>query len=257
MRNDSRSTTHEAEPAQGRRAGLLMLAVFAGAQLLWFASAVVVSVAFSVGEGPLPLPALVALLVVPTTLAALAAVAGTALVGGGARRGRVARELVFRRRSRDVGLGAAIGFGGLVVTIPAAAVWSSWVGADDATSAVGEAFGGRTLAPATAIAVFLFVWLLAPLGEEVLFRGVLWRALEHWRWNRWVIFAVTGVLFSIAHLELLRTPLLLVISIPVGLARMFTGNLLTSVVAHQANNFLPALALLLITTGGLPAVPGE
>lgn len=67
-----------------------------------------------------------------------------------------------------------------------------------------------------------------------------------------MIFAVTSALFSIAHLELLRTPLLLVISIPVGLARMFTGNLLTSVVAHQANNFLPALALLLLTTGALP-----
>lgn len=252
MRNDSQSTTREASPIRGRRAGLLMLAVFAAAQVVWLASAVVVALLFSVGDGPLPLPALLALLAVPTTLAAVTALIGTALLGGGSRQGRVSRELAFRWSSRDVGLGAAIGFGGLVVTIPAAAFWSSWVGGDDANSALGEAFAGRTLAPATAVAVFLFVWLLAPLGEEVLFRGVLWRALEHWRWNRWLIFAVTSVVFSIAHLELLRTPLLLVISIPVGLARMFTGNLLTSVVAHQANNFLPALALLLITTGALP-----
>ncbi len=63
---------------------------------------------------------------------------------------------------------------------------------------------------------------------------------------------MTSVLFSIAHLELLRTPLLLVLSIPVGLARMFTGNLVASVVAHQTNNFLPAVALLLATTGSLP-----
>jgi membrane protease YdiL (CAAX protease family) len=45
-------------------------------------------------------------------------------------------------------------------------------------------------------------------------------------------------------MELLRTPLLLVVSIPVGLARMLTGNLLASVVVHQVNNLLPALALL-------------
>ncbi|WP_228769586.1 CPBP family intramembrane glutamic endopeptidase [Actinokineospora alba] len=249
-------TTVEAPPARDRRSGLLMLAVFAAAQVVWVVSAVLVLVPFSVGDGPLPLPALVALLVVPTALAAVAAVVGTALLGSGPRPGRVPRELAFRWSPRDVGLGVAIGAGGLVVTIPAAAAWSAWVGADEANSAVGEAFDGRTLAPATAVAVFLVVWLLAPLGEEILFRGVLWRALEHWRWNRWVIFAVTSAVFSIAHMELLRTPLLLVISIPVGLARMFTGNLLTSVIAHQTNNFLPALALLLITTGALPVNPG-
>jgi membrane protease YdiL (CAAX protease family) len=55
------------------------------------------------------------------------------------------------------------------------------------------------------------------------------------------------------HFELLRTPLLVVISIPIGLARMFTGNLFASVVAHQANNFVPALSLLLITLGVVPA----
>jgi uncharacterized protein len=53
------------------------------------------------------------------------------------------------------------------------------------------------------------VWLVAPLSEEVLFRG----ALEHWRWNRWLVFTATSVVFSVAHLELLRTPLLLVLSI--------------------------------------------
>jgi uncharacterized protein len=97
------------------------------------------------------------------------------------------------------------------------------------------------------------VWLLAPLCEEVLFRGALWRAFEHWRWNRWVIFVVTSLAFSVAHLELLRTPLLLVLSIPIGLARLFTGSLLASVVAHQVNNFLPAVGILLATSGLLPA----
>ncbi|QTR04237.1 CPBP family intramembrane metalloprotease, partial [Saccharothrix algeriensis] len=126
----------------------------------------------------------------------------------------------------------------------------AWVGGD-ANSAVGDAFAGRQLGPVAAGVAFLAVWLLAPLGEEVLFRGVLWRALEHWGWNRWVVFAVTTVVFSVAHLELVRTPLLLVLSVPIGLARVFTGNLLASIVAHQVNNFLPAVAVLLTTTGVL------
>jgi membrane protease YdiL (CAAX protease family) len=85
----------------------------------------------------------------------------------------------------------------------------------------------------------------------VLYRGVLWQAMEYWRWNRWVIFGLTTVLFSFAHLELLRTPLLVVISLPIALARLLTGNLLASIVAHQANNFLPAIGLLLITQGAV------
>jgi membrane protease YdiL (CAAX protease family) len=76
--------------------------------------------------------------------------------------------------------------------------------------------------------------------------------MEYWRWNRWVIFGLTTALFSVAHLELLRTPLLVVISLPIALARMLTGNLLASIVAHQANNFLPAVGLLLLTQGLLP-----
>jgi membrane protease YdiL (CAAX protease family) len=96
------------------------------------------------------------------------------------------------------------------------------------------------------------VWLVAPLCEEVLYRGVLWRAMEYWQWNRWVIFGLTTALFSVAHLELLRTPLLVVISLPIALARMLTGNLLAGIVTHQANNFLPAVGLLLITQGLVP-----
>jgi len=43
-----------------------------------------------------------------------------------------------------------------------------------------------------------------------------------------------------------------VITIPIGLARMVTGRLTASVIAHQVNNFLPALGLLLVSLGLLP-----
>lgn len=237
---------------RGGRVGLAALGVFVVAEVVWFAVSVLVLVLFAgdpgTADGRLPVGALVALLVVPTALAALVAVAGVALVGGGPGEGRVGRGLAVRWRPRDVAVGLGFGLGGLLVTIPAAVAWAAWVGGDDANSAVGEAFEGRQLPLAVAIGVFLAVWLLAPIGEEILFRGVLWRALEQWRFNRWVVFAVTSVVFSVAHLELLRTPLLLVLSIPVGLARLVTGNLLAAVVAHQANNFLPAVGLLLLTT---------
>jgi hypothetical protein len=229
-----------------------MLAMFVAAEVTLLAVSVLVLLPFAAQDRRLPLWPLLALLIVPTALAALVAVAGTALLGGGPRRARVRRELAARWNGRDVGTGLAIGAAGLLLTFPAAAIWVEWAGSDQATSAVGDAFAGRRLDPLIAVLVSLVVWLLAPLAEEVIFRGVLWRALEHWRWNRWVIFAVTSVVFSIAHLELLRTPLLLVLSIPIGVARLLTGNLLAGVVAHQVNNFLPAVGLFLATTGLVP-----
>lgn len=231
------------------RAGLTLLAVFVVTQVTMLAVSVLVLLSYDPARGGLEDGRLLALLLVPTSSAALVGVIGTAWLGGGPRTRRVSRELAIRWDLKDIAIGLGFGLGGLALTLPAAALWAAWVGADDASSAVGDAFAGRELAPAAAVAAFLVVWLVAPLAEEVVFRGVLWRGLEHLGWNRWVVFAVTSLVFSVAHLELLRTPLLLVLSIPIGLARVFTGNLLASVVAHQVNNLLPAIGLLLVATG--------
>ncbi|HTI28052.1 MAG TPA: CPBP family intramembrane glutamate endopeptidase, partial [Kutzneria sp.] len=42
---------------------------------------------------------------------------------------------------------------------------------------------------------------------------------------------------------------LLVIAIPIGWARLVTGRLPASIVAHQINNFVPALGILLMSLG--------
>lgn len=235
-----------------------MLLVFAVAEVTFLLASLLVLVPFAVIDpgvaqgGKLPALALLAALAVPTTLAALVAIGGTLLLGSGPRAARLRRELSIRWRWRDVRLGLLVGVGGLLLTIPASALWAAWVGTEQATSAVGEAFQGQRLAPGLAVTLFLVVWLLAPACEEVLFRGALWRALEHWRLNRWLVFVVTTLVFSVAHLELLRTPLLIIVSLPIGLARMWSGNMLSSVVAHQVNNLLPAIGLLLVTLGVLP-----
>ncbi|MEU5696828.1 type II CAAX endopeptidase family protein [Actinosynnema sp. NPDC020468] len=235
----------------GARRGVVVFEVFLAAEavLLLVSLVVLVPVVLSdpgvAAGGPMTGRTLVILLVVPPVAAAVTGVGGMALFGGGPREGRARRELAVRWTAKDLGVGAAYGLGGLVLTVPASYLWARAVGPDDATSTVGEVFAGRQLGTATAVAVFLVVWLVAPVCEEVVFRGALWRALEHWGWPRWAVVAGTSVAFSCAHLELLRTPLLLVLSLPIALARLATDNLLASVVAHQVNNFLPAVALLM------------
>ncbi|MGH3972696.1 MAG: lysostaphin resistance A-like protein [Pseudonocardiaceae bacterium] len=241
-----------------RRRGWLMLGCFAVAEVTFLAASVLVVLPYALAsprqaaEGSLPAAVLVLALLVPTVLAALVATTGAALLGQGSLAQRLRSQLSLRWRLSDVGVGLILGVVGLVITLPAAGLWAHWVGTSQANSAVGEVFEGQRLPLGMAITLFFGVWLIAPLCEELLYRGVLWRAMEYWQWNRWVIFGLTTAVFSVAHLELLRTPLLVVISLPIALARVLTGNVLTSIVAHQGNNFLPAVGLLLITQGLVP-----
>jgi membrane protease YdiL (CAAX protease family) len=182
---------------------------------------------------------------VPTVLAATTALVATRLRGNGLR---VDLGLVWSWR--DLGLGLAFGFGGLALTIPASFVYVAIVG-EDATSAVGAEFSGIRAGPGLAVLVLLTVVVVAPLCEEILYRGLLWGGLEKIA-GRWVAMVVSTVIFAIAHLEPTRTPLLVVVAIPIAIARLYTGRLLASIVAHQVNNLLPGIALMLGLLGVIP-----
>ena len=242
-----------------------MLACFVIAEMTFVVASVVAVLPFLLAAshgGPrmrLPGDALVAALALPPAAAGLVVVVGAVLIGRGQLLERLRDQLSIRWRPSDVGIGAGLGVVGLAVTVPVSALWAQWVGESQANSAVGEVFHGQRLSLGWGLTLFFGVWLIAPLCEELLYRGVLWRAMEYWRWNRWVIAAVTTVLFagahplfSWSHVELLRSPLLVVITLPIALGRLLTGNLLTSVIAHQTNNLLPAIGLLLITQGAAP-----
>ena len=100
--------------------------------------------------------------------------------------------------------------------------------------------------------VFVIVVFVAPLCEEIVYRGLLWGGGRAARRPRGWPFGVTTLLFALAHFEFTRTPLLLVVAIPIALARLYTGRLLASIVAHQVNNLLPGVALMLGLLGVLP-----
>jgi hypothetical protein len=186
--------------------------------------------------------------IVPTVLAAGVALLVTRLRGNGPR-----IDLRLSFRAEDFRAGVKFGLLGLVCTTLAAIVWTNVVGPENATSAVGVLVDNARMPVSAAIALFLFVWLVGPVCEEIIYRGLLWGALERLQWGRWAVFTLTTVIFAVSHLEPLRTSLLLVIGIPIGLARLFTGRLGASIVAHQVNNFLPALAVLLVAVGAMPA----
>jgi uncharacterized protein len=100
--------------------------------------------------------------------------------------------------------------------------------------------GGRTIWLAAAA---LFVFLGAPLTEELLTRGALWQGLAHYRIPRVAILALTALIFAFLHEESWRMMILFAQGLAIGAARMVTGRVAASVVAHATNNLLPAVYL--------------
>jgi uncharacterized protein len=220
------------------------LGAFLLVELIYLLASVSLVVLF-VGNGPLPAWMLAVVVAMPTVIAAWLAVLITRLRGNGP-----STDLRLHWSSRELGLGLMFGFGGLFVTLPASVLYISIVG-PEANSAVGEIFGGVRASWPGAVVVFLVVVFVAPLCEEIVYRGLLWGAVER-RWGRWVAVVVTTVVFALAHLEFTRIPLLLVVAIPIALARLYSGGLLASIVAHQVTNLLPGIVLMLGLAGIMP-----
>lgn len=186
--------------------------------------------------------------IAPTVIAAGVAVLITKFRGNGPR-----LDLRLQWRWDDVRTGLKFGLLALVVSLIGVAVWTQVVGADNAESAVGAMVDGRRFSVEAAVIMFLYLWLLGPICEEIIFRGLLWGAVERiWKSHKGAqvaAFVVSTAVFAVSHFEPLRTSLLVVTAIPIGLARLYTGRLLGSIVAHQVNNFFPAIAILLTTLG--------
>jgi membrane protease YdiL (CAAX protease family) len=216
-------------------------------ELVFLAASAAIGV-FVIGREAPQAGTLAIALAVPTMIAAGLALLITRVRGNGPR-----TDLRLHWSWRDARLGVAFGVGGLFVTLPASMIYVAIVG-QDATSAVGEVFGDIRASLPLAIVIFVAVVVIAPLCEEIVYRGLLWGAVERLGANRWVAMVVTTLLFALAHFEFTRTPLLLVVAIPIALARLYTDGLLASIVAHQVNNLLPGIALLLGLTGVIPMV---
>jgi len=97
--------------------------------------------------------------------------------------------------------------------------------------------------------IFLFVTttLLAPLFEEIIFRGILLPTLSR---DFGIILGIvfSAFIFALAHLSLGEMPPLFVLGIGLGITRMASGSLLSSVIMHSLWNGLTFFNLFLLRT---------
>ncbi len=92
--------------------------------------------------------------------------------------------------------------------------------------------------------LLLFILVLAPLGEEVLFRGFLYVYLKN-RLSRRTALIVTALLFAFLHFNWPTFLPLFLFGLLLGVAYEFSGSLLLSIAIHcWFNSFTTGLLLL-------------
>ncbi len=83
---------------------------------------------------------------------------------------------------------------------------------------------------------YLAVGLLAPVCEELVFRGAVLRSLLRWAGHHWVAIAISALLFALVHANPAQMPHAFVIGLLLGWLYYRTDSVVPGVVYHWVNN---------------------
>ena len=85
--------------------------------------------------------------------------------------------------------------------------------------------------------------VLAPITEEFYFRGILFKYFEE-RNSKLFILILTSLMFSIIHFNVPAAPTLFILGFSLGLVKLITGNILSSIIMHSLFNCIMLLMIL-------------
>lgn len=83
---------------------------------------------------------------------------------------------------------------------------------------------------------YFVVGLLAPLAEEMVFRGAILRSLLRWKSNPWVGIVISAILFAVIHMNPAQMPHAFLIGLLLGWMYWRTDSIVPGVVYHWLNN---------------------
>lgn len=166
--------------------------------------------------------------------------------------------LQLPRPLRDLALGVGLGFVVLLCNGLIGLSFASF-GVRQNQSAEYPLFAGDYLGQ---LAFLIGAAVVVPIGEEILFRGYLFRTLQRiWgerRWGRAAAFIVSALIFALAHsaaateglIALLTPAFVMGLLLAWGTAR--TRSVIPSMIAHSMNNGIALLALVACVNGAIP-----
>ncbi len=97
----------------------------------------------------------------------------------------------------------------------------------------------------TAVNIFMLV-IAAPVIEEIIFRGVIFRMLE--RYGMLTAVLVSAFIFALAHMDITSFIAIFALGVMFALVKYFTGSLWTTIIMHMANNLISVLELMSISS---------
>jgi membrane protease YdiL (CAAX protease family) len=106
---------------------------------------------------------------------------------------------------------------------------------------------GAVESPAVLIAILLVACVLAPINEELLFRGVVFRAVRQ-RLGRGIALTASGLIFGAMHFNLAGFVPLALLGVILALAYEHSGDIRVPIVAHALFN----LNTMIVVLSGLP-----
>lgn len=107
--------------------------------------------------------------------------------------------------------------------------------------------------PQNTVAAALFVLniaIIAPISEEIVFRGVIMNILR--RFGDCFALLISSLLFSLVHMNLVQIPNAFLMGLVIGYFTLCTGSLWTGICIHCLNN-----SLVLLVNGILELAPPE
>ena len=147
------------------------------------------------------------------------------------------RDFGFTIRWSDLPLGLAVGVISQVVVVPLISLpWLHVLGkSTKQLSEVADKLAAKATDPLGVILLIAIVAIGAPIVEELFYRGLLLRALEH-HVPQWAAIVLCGIIFGASHFELLQLPALAVFGMILAYMAIKTRRLGPSIVAHLAFN---------------------
>lgn len=145
----------------------------------------------------------------------------------------------------DVPLGVMCGLIAQFVLVPVIAypiLKLSNTNADDLARPAQE-LADKAHGAGGALLMLLVVGVVAPVAEELFFRGLLFRALEK-RWDQWWALGLSSAFFAFTHLQPLQFLPLVAAGAVFGGLVVRTGRLGPAIVAHMAFNISTVVVLL-------------
>lgn len=94
------------------------------------------------------------------------------------------------------------------------------------------------------VLLILIVGVLAPVFEEIFYRGLVQRSLLKRGLPPWLAIGITSVVFGVSHLEALQLPGLVLAGAVFGVLAHRAGRLGPAIAAHVAFNMVTVVALL-------------